>query len=75
MKVTLTKQPGALNFMAEIANHQVEALPVPRAADPTPAPASPKSAPGRILGVVLVTLLAAGAGLLVYGLLVRRAAR
>ena len=75
VKVTLTKQPGALNFLAEIANHQVAALPVPRAADPTPAPARSAPASGRILGTALVILLALGAGLVAFGLLARRNAR
>lgn len=75
VKVALTKQPGALNFMAEIANHQVEALPVPRAADPTPVPKRESGGSGRIFGVGLVILLALGAGLIAYGFLARRSAR
>ena len=73
--VTLTKQPGALNFMAEIANHQVTALPVPLAKDPTPAPTRSAPGSGRILGALLVILLALGAGLVAFGLLARRNAR
>ena len=75
VKVALTKQPGVLNFLAEIANHQVDALPVPRAADPTPAPKPQSGGSGRIFQVGLVILLALGAGLIAFGLLARRNAR
>jgi hypothetical protein len=76
VSVSVDSQPGALSYFAEIENHQVTALNPPPVATPAPGVAA-RSAPGtgRILGVVLVILLAVGAMFVTFGLLQKRVRR
>jgi hypothetical protein len=73
VRITVDPQPGALSFLATITNHQVEQLRLPPAPTPAPAKAPARRVDaGRILGIGLVILLAAGAAFVTFGLLNRR---
>jgi hypothetical protein len=76
VSVSVDSQPGALSYLAEIKNHQVTDLNPPSPATPAPASgARHATGTGRIFGVLLVILLAAGAAFVAFGLLQRRVRR
>lgn len=74
--ITVDSQPSALSYLAEIKNHNVTGLNPPPAETPAPKTAA-RSTPGagRILGILLVILLAIGAAFVTFGLLQRRVRR
>ncbi|MGC4047648.1 MAG: hypothetical protein QM758_27965 [Armatimonas sp.] len=74
--ITVDSQPSALSYLAEIKNHNVTGLNPPITETTAPKTASRSTmGTGRILGVLLVILLAIGAAFVTFGLLQRRVRR